>query len=277
MNPANAFIRSSAQRDLYGDGTRLATRTSALHRAKTEGRPVADVIADLATSHLRPMPGVLIADIGCGRGTTTRVLAKRFPSAALLAIDASAAMLIDARARLSQVAAATYVQADFHCLPLPDDTCDLVVAAFCLYHSPEPRRPIAEIARVLKPGGIAILVTKSANSYRELDRLVAEADLDMDAPNRPSLYATAHSGNLATLLPPSLRAVHLEHEQHTFVFADLGHVADYLATTPKYELPSGLTGNSEAISAQLRTRLTERPVRATSTVTFLLARRSETS
>ncbi|MBG0818666.1 class I SAM-dependent methyltransferase [Planomonospora sp. ID82291] len=277
MSTANAFTRSTAQRELYGSGARLATRTRALHRAKTSGRPVADVIAELAAAHLPTASGTVVADIGCGRGTTSRVLTERLRPRCLLAVDASAAMITDARARITGDAPIVYLQADFHRLPLTGAACDLVVAAFCLYHSRDPRSVVAELARVLRPGGLAALVTKSADSYQALDHLVAGAGLDPDALERPSLYSTAHSGNLPTLLPPSLRTVHLEHERHTFDFTDLGHVAAYLATTPKYELPPGLAGDPDAITSRLRARLPDGPVHAASTVTYLLARREDTT
>ncbi len=59
------------------------------------------------------------------------------------------------------------IRADFSRLPFPNGSCDLVVAAFCLYHSRDPASIIAEIARCLVPGGTAIFAVKSADSYRD--------------------------------------------------------------------------------------------------------------
>ncbi len=50
---------------------------------------------------------------------------------------------------------------------------------------------IDEITRCLRPGGTAILATKSADSYRELDQLVAASGLDPAALSRPGLYQAA--------------------------------------------------------------------------------------
>jgi len=166
MTVANAFTRSTTQRELYGNGARLAARTRALHRAKTSGRSVADVIAELAAAHLPTASEAVVADIGCGRGTTSRVLTERLRPRCLLAIDSSAAMITDARARITSDAPIVYLRADFHRLPLAGAACDLAVAAFCLYHSRDPRSVVTELARVLRPGGLAILVTKSADSCR---------------------------------------------------------------------------------------------------------------
>ncbi|GII34625.1 hypothetical protein Pmi06nite_80670 [Planotetraspora mira] len=275
MTASNPFLDPAAQAHLYGDGARLAARTSALHKAKTHGRPVADVIADLAITFLPSPRQALVVDLGCGRGTSSRVLAERVRPQRLIAIDASAAMLTAARSRLETSTRVVFVQADFHQLPLPDGSCTAVVAAFCLYHAQNPRIVLKEIARTLVPGGVAVLVTKSIDSYRALDLLVAAAGLDPQAPERSSLYTAAHSGNLAELTAPVLRPVHLEHEEHRFSFSGLDHVAEYAATNPKYRLPTGVRGDAAAIAAALRTQLPDEPVHTTSTVTYLVAARRE--
>ncbi len=83
---------------------------------------------------------VPIADLGCGRGTTTRMLAHRLPAARVAAVDLSAALLAapgsGSRRRWPPVRSGRISAA---CL-WPANSCDLVVAAFCLYHSPSPGR-----------------------------------------------------------------------------------------------------------------------------------------
>jgi SAM-dependent methyltransferase len=196
----NPFVGAEVGHTLYGTAERLAKRTGALHRAKTAGRPVADVIAELADAYRGSVDWRVVVDIGCGRGSSSQQLATKLHPDLLLGVDASAAMLAAARRRMPDVASQSRVlwaQGDFHHLPLRTSSCTLAVAAFCLYHSTHPQRVIAEIARCLVPGGIAVLVTKSADSYHQLDDLVAAAGLDRHARARPSLYSSAHSGNLA--------------------------------------------------------------------------------
>jgi SAM-dependent methyltransferase len=230
------------------------------------------VIVDLAVEHLGNRSVGVVADLGCGRGTTTLILVDRLPEARLVAVDLSAVVLASARARLKRDATnrVCWLCADFHHLPIRDGACDLMVAAFCLYHSPRPADAIAEWARCLAPGGIAVLVTKSLGSYRALDELVAAAGLDPDACRRPSLYGAAHSANLAGLAARSLTVRHVEHHEHRFTFADLGHVADYLATSPKYAIPAPLRGDAALLAGTLRARLPDEPVTATSTVTYVI-------
>jgi ubiquinone/menaquinone biosynthesis C-methylase UbiE len=253
---------------LYTTADRLASRTSALRRARVSGRHAADVIADLAADATIPAPGV-IADIGCGRGTTT--LAGRFPRARIAAIDLSAALLTAARNRTGSPGRAAAVRADFHRLPLADRACDVIVAAFCLYHSPDPASVIAEIARCLSRDGTAVIAVKSADSYRELDRLMGTSGLDPAAESRPSLYQTAHSGNITSLAETGLAVRQAVHETHLFTFPALADAAEYLATSPKYDLPAGLAGSADALATALAARLPDQLVTATSVVTYLVA------
>lgn len=267
------FTDPSAVASLYVTADRLARRTGALRAARVAGRPADEVIADLAA---RLSPGEVVADVGCGRGSTTVRLAERLRPRVLLAVDRAHALLDVTRERTAGVPGVRLVQADFHRLPLPNDSLDLVVAAFCLYHSPRPPEVIAELARCLAPGGTAILATKSADSYRALDELVATSGLDPHAATRPSLYATAHSGNLSALARDAMEVTTVVHEAHRFRFTDLTHTCAYLATSPKYRLPDHLDGRPDAMAEAVRARLPDGPVTVTSTVTYVVARRAPT-
>lgn len=115
----NPFVAPSLE-PLYGNADRLAARTSALGRAKVSGRPVPDTIAQLAAAYLAGEQTRAVADIGCGRGTSSRVLADRLAPRRLTAIDASQAMIEEARRRVDPTPSTdvAFLQADFHHLPL---------------------------------------------------------------------------------------------------------------------------------------------------------------
>lgn len=259
---------AQVQDALYVTPDRIGRRTSALHRARVSGRHAAEVIADLAVEASGTATGV-IADVGCGRGTSTAVLAARLPQARIIAIDLSSALVATAKSRLPDGSRAGAARADFHHLPFRDEACNLAVAAFCLYHSTTPQRVIAEMARCLAPGGTAILAVKSASSYRELDELIAASGLDSAAPGRPSLYEAAHTGNIEDLAVSSLGACTVTHDTHVFTFPGLAEAAEYLATSPKYVLPLGLAEDHVALAGALRQRLPDQPVTTTSVVTYL--------
>lgn len=63
-------------------------------------------------------------------------------------------------------------------LPFPDASFDCVVAAWMLYHVPELDRGVAELARVLRPGGRLVAVTNGPNHLAELWALVGVESLD---------------------------------------------------------------------------------------------------
>jgi SAM-dependent methyltransferase len=72
-------------------------------------------------------------------------------------------------------------------LPFPDEAFDTVVAAWMLYHVPDPDRALAEMARVLAPGGRLVAVTNSVRHVEELRELfgtlLPEFELQFNAEN----------------------------------------------------------------------------------------------
>lgn len=270
--PATPFTDRHMLAPLYATAGRLAQRTGALHAAKISGEDATATITEQAAQVTPTNP--VVCDIGCGRGTTTLALAACLAPQQLIALDQSPALLDTVRERAAQAGhAVATVCADFHKLPLPEASVDVAVAAFCLYHSQHPEQVVAAIAGRLVPGGHAVLATKSADSYHEIDQLIAYAGLDPDATGRPSLYASFHSGTAAEITATALRIVNVFHQEHLFRFAGLDHLAAYLATSPKYELPEHLAGQSAALADELRRRIPDEPLTATSTVTYVTAAR----
>ncbi|MGI5479304.1 class I SAM-dependent methyltransferase [Streptomyces lavendofoliae] len=274
MSGTNPFLDPTRQAELYGHASRLAGRSNALMRAKTSGRPVPDSIVGLVRNyHERPDRLGLVLDLGCGRGTSSLAFAQELRLRRVIGLDAAPALIEQARQRARRMPGlpVSFLQGDFHHLPVPAGSYDVVAAAFCLYHSPRPQTVVAEINRALAPGGLAVLVTKGLDSYREMDKLVAAAGLDPRAKQHESLYISAHSGNLADLAAVSLDVLAVEHEEHSFTFDGHDHVAEYLATNPKYDLGPGLYGNAGALAATLHEFLPDRPLTTTSLVTFVVA------
>ena len=97
--------------------------------------------------------GLNVVDLACGSGAFLGNLARAFPRARLMGLDLSAAYLIEARRR-SGVAAV--IQANGERLPFGTASLDAVTCIFLFHELPPRVRPIvaAEIARVLKPGGL---------------------------------------------------------------------------------------------------------------------------
>jgi ubiquinone/menaquinone biosynthesis C-methylase UbiE len=94
-----------------------------------------------------------VLDLACGSGAFLENLAATFPRARLLGVDLSTAYLTEAR-RASKVTALAQANAEY--LPFADASLDAVTCIY-LFHELPPRvrlRVAAEIARVLKPGGV---------------------------------------------------------------------------------------------------------------------------
>lgn len=62
---------------------------------------------------------------------------------------------------------------DAQALPFADDSFDVALAMHMLYHVPDRASAISELRRVLRPGGVALVVTNYAAHLEELDRLIA--------------------------------------------------------------------------------------------------------
>lgn len=98
-----------------------------------------------------------ILDVCCGTGALLFLLGRAFPQAGLVGLDFSRGMLAVAELRLKRRGgpACALVQGDQNALPYPDESFPLVTNAFGLRNSLDPRRSLAESARVLAPGGLA--------------------------------------------------------------------------------------------------------------------------
>jgi len=99
-----------------------------------------------------------ILDAGCGNGRYSRFLLRHAdPDALITAFDYSQGMLQRARARL-RTDRILQVAADLTRLPYANASFDAVVCGWVLEHLPDPRPGLAELARVLRPGGKLLLL-----------------------------------------------------------------------------------------------------------------------
>jgi SAM-dependent methyltransferase len=114
---------------------------------------------DAALDLLAPRPGEDVLEIGFGPGRTLGLLANL--GARVTGVDVSEEMVSLAGRRNSELirsGAATLHRGDGVRLPVDDDSQDAVLSVHNLYFWPEPEVTIAEIARVLRPGGRLLVV-----------------------------------------------------------------------------------------------------------------------
>jgi ubiquinone/menaquinone biosynthesis C-methylase UbiE len=122
-----------------------------------------------------------VLELGCGMGTLWRENAERIPAGwHIVLADFSPGMLRDARPGLEAVRKFACVAGDAQAVPCADASSDAVVANHMLYHVADIPKAIAEIHRVLKPGGRLYAATNGAGHLSELQGLLAEADIHPD-------------------------------------------------------------------------------------------------
>jgi arsenite methyltransferase len=117
------------------------------------------------TEWLNLPPGGIVLDVGCGPASITASLARATGSSGLvLGVDLSEAMLARA-VRAESGPQIGFLHADAQRLPLRDATVDAVVSMAVLQLIPDPVAALAEMARVLRPGGrLAVLVPTSGRA-----------------------------------------------------------------------------------------------------------------
>lgn len=96
-------------------------------------------------------------DLCCGSGSYINDILDQAKS--IVGLDFSHKLLLAASSRVFPPGhkAVTFVEADATCLPFADRSFDTVFSFASLYYVPEVEQTIAETARVLRPGGVAIL------------------------------------------------------------------------------------------------------------------------
>lgn len=104
-----------------------------------------------------------VADLGTGTGFLLPTLADNFQN--VIAVEPAATMLECARQRVSEHGAAnvTFHQGDLNRLPIQDNTADLAIACLVLHHVEKPADALAEIHRVVRPGGRLLLIEQQSH------------------------------------------------------------------------------------------------------------------
>lgn len=128
---------------------------------------VFDAVAEVAPER--------VLEVGPGRGELAERISTEL-GAEVVAIDQSERMVELARARGVDARVG-----DVQSLPFDDGTFDCAVAAFMLYHVPEVDRGLAELARVLRPGGRLVAATNGEDNLHEL--------WDLFGPRRKRVHA----------------------------------------------------------------------------------------
>jgi SAM-dependent methyltransferase len=139
-----------------------------------------------------------VLDIGFGQGRTAAVLVRAGHH--VLGVDSSPTMVTQATARnraACRDGRATLRHGDGITIPFPDDGADAAITAHTIYFMPDPAATIADIARVLRPGGTLVIACRTS-------------DDDTPAWIDPNIYRIRTADELTTIL----RTAGFDHIQH---------------------------------------------------------------
>jgi ubiquinone/menaquinone biosynthesis C-methylase UbiE len=101
---------------------------------------------------LAPRPGLKWIDVGCGNGAFTELIVAKNAPAEVRGVDPSDGQLAYARTRRG-IEMAEFHKADAMALPFGDRAFDVAIMALVIFFVPEPARGVAEMVRVVSPGG----------------------------------------------------------------------------------------------------------------------------
>jgi SAM-dependent methyltransferase len=150
-------------------------------------RIAADLAATL-TGNAEPA----IVDIGTGPGLLLIEIAARCPTATIVGVDPAEPMRAAAHRRLAEAGhgdRVTVIDGAAERLPFEDTSIDLVVSSLASHHWSHPAAAFREVARVLRPGGRALIYDLRFAGFldRELDALAGPAGIERAAITREVL------------------------------------------------------------------------------------------
>lgn len=130
--------------------------------------------------HLGPLGSGIAADIGSGKGRFARIVKQRNPRATVIALDIAETMLLRVPEGVERVAASMTQ------VPLKSASVDGAYAIESLEHAVDIEGAVAELARIVKPGGRIAIIDKNQRKWgrfetpaweqwfeqREMDRLL---------------------------------------------------------------------------------------------------------
>jgi len=230
--------RDRLRHQAYADDKPLAARASIYQYA---AEPID--LHDRVLALLGEFAGGDVLDVGCGPGAYLARLGAT--GGRRVGLDLSEGMVAIAR---SVAPAASVLCGDAQELPFPSATFDAVMAPHMLYHLPDMGRGAAEMARALRPGGVAVVVTNGQAHQQEVADLVAGAADDLAPGTGRSRWVrfmerfTLEDG--AAVLAPSLEVDHVEHYQGRLAVPEPAPVVAYVDSTRSLwepRLPAGVT------------------------------------
>ena len=162
------WTKDRLKNEQYAASERLDARITIHRRFSTNPQSIWDFAANL----YKFGEAEQILEVGCGTGEFWAEQRAALPSSCSVKVtDFSVGMLEKAKKRLGDHAPFRFEVADVEALPYGSALFNRVLAHFMLYHPASPSKALAEIRRVLKPGGKACMITTGMRHMRRIDDL----------------------------------------------------------------------------------------------------------
>lgn len=182
-------------------------------------------------------------DLGTGTGGGAQALARAYRRAIVLALDASEGMLREARRRSGIFRRFSRIRADAAALPLAGASVDLVFSSLMLQWCNDLAGPLAEVRRVLRPGGLFAFSTFGPDTLKELRASWAAVDADSHVNRFLDMHDVGDALTRAGFAEPVLdvERVVLTYSDTTALMRDLKAIGAHNATSGR---PRALTGRT---------------------------------
>ena len=232
-------------RSLPGERDNLLKREVAASFSRAAGSydSVASLQRDVGTqllSHLEQRqcdPGTIL-DLGCGTGYFYPELRRRYPAARYIGLDLAQGMVDYARDR--HPGAESWLVGDAEALPLAAETVDLVFSSLAIQWCDHPHLLFAELARVLRPGGLCVFTSLGPDTLCELRSAWAAVDSHQHV---NSFLPVTVLGDAASAVP-GIR-LHLDAVGFQMQYQRVRELLDELKTLGAHNMnrdrPAGLT------------------------------------
>lgn len=234
------------QNDQYRNADNLNARISLHERFSTNPQGwfawLWDTLANLPAQ-------AKVLELGSGTGALWMACPEQIPAGWSITISDFSAGMVDAAWRnlITLGRGFKFEQIDAQAIPYPEGTFDILLANFMLYHVPDRPRALAEIRRVLRPGGHLVAATAGTNHLKEMGDWFARLDPTLETAAFRNLFALE---NGSEQLEPFFGPIEIRRYPDSLRITEIPPLMAYLRSTSKFgDAP-------ESIFAQLEQELT---------------------
>ena len=188
-----------------------------------------------------------VLDIGTGTGQYLAPLRERVPHGRIIAGDLSWGMLRDLRVK-SVPGGACLLNADAEVLPLADRSCDAIIASYVMFFMSDIPGAVAEMHRILQPGGVLLAVTLAHVYMEELRVAINRALSALGASTETSMGTVSRRFDLDSGMAYLEQRLHVTTHllESEFVFPSVEPVLAYvnsMRSELRDDLPPNRTWN----------------------------------